>query len=811
MPKIVVKRKAEVYKEFPIRPFQSRISIGSEGDNDLILADKKVSMHHMVIEKEGTHYFVRDNQSAFGSFLNGEKIAERAPLTSGDEIKVGEHSLIFENILFEKGLDDGESQDVEIIEKDGMAADMTVPQSEPALELKEVDSSEFPVEQETETLPEIPKTIPTDKLVPHYLLAIYGPYLGKKYRLNFGTTRIGRDNTLNDIVIRENNKGDVDPSVSRRHATIFLEDRNYFIMDKRSKTRTRVNRQQLNEEDVIQLSPGDEIEIVSDQRSTIFRFIPEAMMDISPPKKTGDWWTRNSTWFVRGISVVASILLLVFLVNSIGKLSVINQKPSPLQFAEKSLIEGQNIQNLPLQPSETVSHIQSLAPSVADFDGDGFVDFAFVDKIGYLKIVNGRTLKPLWNKALTYQVSSPLGVVIADLNSNQLPDILIPADNSIIYAIDGKTGTEIWASPLLGGLFSGSPVVADLNGDRLQDVLICNQAGQIHIGYGGLSSPEWSTLRVEAEIRGTPSAGDVDDDGLPEVLVGTENGKVLIYDGTKDNFSQIIDINEELQKAKGSFFEDHPIRQRIAIGKLDADEYADFVVLTEHNHILAMSGRNLKRLWFDELESGFLGNSIAPPSLADLNDDGRLDVVLVTNDNAIIAYDGIGKSGAQKKILWGHIPENREQFVSYPVLVDINKDNNIDVLIAGFYGGLYIFNGKDGKIIKGYSAISSIEEAIIGTPMVADFQNDKSLDILLRKNNDSFHVLQTNSRIERSSVIWGQLNFNAQQTGCNILKKQSGSKFYIAILFSIIFLIGLIGYNVLYEIKRRNLFLKPSE
>jgi len=94
MPKIVVKRKAEVYKEFPIRPFQSRISIGSEGDNDLILADKKVSMHHMVIEKEGTHYFVRDNQSAFGSFLNGEKIAERAPLTSGDEIKVGEHSII---------------------------------------------------------------------------------------------------------------------------------------------------------------------------------------------------------------------------------------------------------------------------------------------------------------------------------------------------------------------------------------------------------------------------------------------------------------------------------------------------------------------------------------------------------------------------------------------------------------------------------------------------------------------------------------------------------------------------------------------
>ena len=642
------------------------------------------------------------------------------------------------------------------------------------------------------------------------MLAIYGPYLGKKYRLNFGVTRIGRDKTLNDIVIRENSKGDVDPSISRRHATIFMEDGNYFIMDKRSKTRTRVNSQQLSEDDVIQLFPHDELEIVSDQKSSIFRFVPEALMDFSHPKKAGYWWTRNSIWVVQAISAIISILLLTLAINSWVKLSVINQRPSPLQFAENLFIEEHNIQSIPLQPSETVSIIQSLAPSIADFNGDGYVDVAYVDKIGYLKIINGKTLEPLWNKPLSYQIQSPLGVVIADLNKNQLPDILIPANNSIIYAIDGKTGTEIWSSPLLGGLFSGNPVVADLNGDGLQDIFICSQTGQIHIGYGGFANPEWSTLQVEAEIKCTPSAGDVNSDDLPEVLVGTENGKVLIFDGKKDNFSQIIDINEELQKAKGSFFEDHPIRQRIAIGKLDADDYADFVVLTEQNHVLAMNGRDLKRLWFDELESGFLGNSIAPPTLADLNDDGRLDVVLVTNDNTIIAYDGTGKGGGQKKINWGYIPENREQFVSYPVLVDINKDKNIDVLVAGFYGGLYIFNGKDGKLINNYKAINSIEEAIIGTPMVADLRNDKNLDILLRKNNNSFFMLETNCRVTRSSVVWGQLNFDAKQAGCNLLQKQSGAKFYLVILFSIALLVVIIGYNVREILKRRNLFLTTS-
>jgi len=805
MPKIVVKRKAEVYKEFPIRPFQSRIIIGSEGDNDLIIADKKVSMHHLVIEKEGTCYYVRDNQSAFGSYLNGDRISDRALLSSGDEIKLGDHSLIFENVLFEKNVvDETSSESVESIEEVDFSTDQHVPISEPEIEFSEIDSNELSIEERNEKPPVSTISTPTENLVPHYLLAIYGPYLGKKYRLNYGVTKIGRDNTLNDIVIREDSKGKVDPSVSRRHATVFMEAGNYFIMDKRSKTRTRVNQQQLDEEDVIQLFPKDEIEIVSDQKSTIFRFVPETLMDFSRPKKAGFWWIRNSVWVIRAVSVVTSILLIALFINSWAKLSVINQKPSPLKFSEKSFFGEQNIQNIPLQPSETLAILPSLAPSVADFDGDGYVDVAYADQTGYLTVINGKTRGKLWNNSLLYQVQLPLGVVIVDLNNNQLPDILIPANNSIVYALDGKTGTEIWSSPLLGGLFSGNPVIADLNGDGLQDIFICNQGGQIHIGYGGLANPEWSTLQVEDEIKGTPSAGDVDNDGLPEVLVGTENGKVLIFDGTKDNFSQIIDVNEEFQKAKGSFFEDHPIRQRIAIGKLNPDNYSDLVILTEQNHILAMDGKDFKRLWFDELESGYLGGSIAPPTLADLNSNGRLDVVLVTNDNTIIAYEGSGRGGGQKKINWGYIPENREQFLSYPVLIDINKDKNIDVLVAGFFGGLYILNGQNGKLIKGYTAINNIEEAIIGTPMVADLQSDKNLDILLRKNNNSFSLLQTNCRVERSSVMWGQINFNALQTGCNSLQKKSGASYYFAILFSIVLLVMIIGYNVYEPLKRRD-------
>ncbi len=809
MPKIVVKRKAEIQKEFPIRPFQSRIAVGSEGDNDLVIADKKVSMHHLVIEKEGTRYFVHDNQSAFGSYLNGNKITDRLALSSGDEIKIGDHTLIFENVLFEKNTaENDQSKAVDISEEVDIVTDPPFSKIEAQTEFKDVALEETAVEEKRLPISTITSKIALENLVPHYLLAIYGPYLGKKYRLNYGITRIGRDSTLNDIVIRENNRKEVDPSISRRHATIFMENNNYFLMDKRSKTRTRVNRKQLSEDDVIQLLPNDEIEIVSDQKSTIFRFVPEALMDFSHPKKSGYWWIRNSNWVLRTASAICSFLLLMLLINSWTTISLINQKPSPLQFDEKLFIGAPSAQSNPLQANQLPSIMPSLTPSIADLNGDGYVDLAYPDRLGYLKVINGKTIKSLWNKPLSFQVQQPLGVVITDLNNNDLPDILVAGNNSILYALDGKTGTEIWSSPLLGGIFSGNPVAADLNGDKLQDVFICSQSGQIHIGYGGLGNPEWSTLQVEAEIKCTPSAGDIDNDGLPEVLVGTENGKILIFDGTKNNFSQILDVNEEFQKAKGSFFEDHPIHKRIAIGNLNSDDHVDFVILTEANHILAVNGKDFKRLWFDELGSEFMENTLAPPTLADLNADGRLDVLLVANNNTVIAYDGSGKGGGQKKINWGYISENQEQFVTYPVLVDVNKDNYIDVLVAGFSGGLYILNGMDGKIIKGYSAINNIEQAIIGSPLVADFQNDKSLDILLRKNDDSFSLLQTNSRVEQSSVLWGQINFDELQAGCNGLPIRSATKYYLAILLSLVILLAIVAYNIYEPLKRKKLFLK---
>ena len=449
MPKIIVKRKGDVYKEFLIRPFQSRIMIGSDGDNDLIISDNKVALHHLIIEKQGTEYFVKNLDEASVCHLNGKKIVKKTQISNGDRISIGDHSLVFENALFQS-VRNNLKPDQQEQKKQTESSVHDEPVKLPADDKNEIKAEEkkknikltfAPAEQNHSS--ELSETKPTEtESVPHYLIAIYGPYTGKKYRINFGTTKIGRDKTLNDIVINQTLTGEVDTSISRRHATIFFEEGHYYIADKRSKTRTRVNRRELKEDDVIELYPNDEIEIVSDRASTIFRFVPEGKENYARPRKSGDWWLRNGHLVKRAASVLICFLLMLLTIHLIGRLLIISQKPAPLTFTESIFFNVVGENQLVKNPDEAIQQYQSLSPAATDLNGDGYLDLIFLNKSRYLNVIDGRSKENLWGILSQYRVQLGSGIVLTDLNRNNLADVIVPAQNSKIYALDGKTGIQ---------------------------------------------------------------------------------------------------------------------------------------------------------------------------------------------------------------------------------------------------------------------------------------------------------------------------------------------------------------------------------
>ena len=95
MATLTLKQKAEVIKEWDLDSLPDRIEIGSEEANDIYIEDKKISISHLIIERREGGYYIEDNRSAFGTFVNRVRITKETRLSSGAlGFSVGVHSLV---------------------------------------------------------------------------------------------------------------------------------------------------------------------------------------------------------------------------------------------------------------------------------------------------------------------------------------------------------------------------------------------------------------------------------------------------------------------------------------------------------------------------------------------------------------------------------------------------------------------------------------------------------------------------------------------------------------------------------------------
>ncbi len=76
------------------RPAGPRTRIGRSPDCDIFLDDVTVSRNHAVLVEEDGTFFIEDQSSLNGTFVNRRRI-DRVPLEEGDEVQVGKYRLTF--------------------------------------------------------------------------------------------------------------------------------------------------------------------------------------------------------------------------------------------------------------------------------------------------------------------------------------------------------------------------------------------------------------------------------------------------------------------------------------------------------------------------------------------------------------------------------------------------------------------------------------------------------------------------------------------------------------------------------------------
>ena len=90
---IVVRQGKEPGRIFEIR--KDRLTIGRSRESDIFLEDLAVSrLHTSVSRDESGRFLLRDEGSANGTYVNGQRVSEQV-LEEGDEVQVGQTVLAF--------------------------------------------------------------------------------------------------------------------------------------------------------------------------------------------------------------------------------------------------------------------------------------------------------------------------------------------------------------------------------------------------------------------------------------------------------------------------------------------------------------------------------------------------------------------------------------------------------------------------------------------------------------------------------------------------------------------------------------------
>jgi len=368
----------------------------------------------------------------------------------------------------------------------------------------------------------------------------------------------------------------------------------------------------------------------------------------------------------------------------------------------------------------TASELRSLA--VYDLEGDDALEIvvsaAIESGTNTWVYDSGGALRPGWP-----QLSNDSGyaagiynanVAVGDLDGDGLGEIVAPSDVHYICAYE-RNGTQMPANAMYGGkgwgrvgvweslevelrgwgecsgaraeryrtnFAHGAAVIADVDGNGTAEVVVTGNVYDCAVGHppglyngvyvfradrsrfqaGGL---DWRTPPVDTGAplsedydviennQPNPAVADLDGDGRMEIVYASYDGRVHAFWLDKTEHGDwpyaVYDSAEGVYR-----FASEP-----AVADLDGDGHAEILVaswpqkaagLTGRLHILDYLGRPLYVVDLPAVAGDWNGG-LAAPTLANIDGDADLEVVVNTAHTGLVAYDLPGT--AQARVLWG--------------------------------------------------------------------------------------------------------------------------------------------------------------
>ncbi|RKZ29500.1 hypothetical protein DRQ33_08755 [bacterium] len=346
------------------------------------------------------------------------------------------------------------------------------------------------------------------------------------------------------------------------------------------------------------------------------------------------------------------------------------------------------------------------SPACADIDNDGYLEIVFGtyfdDEHAYA--LNAEDGSLLWR----FDVGGgPLDAapVIADLDSDDTLEIIIPASWGIIFCLN-PAGEIKWRYPSTGYIecIDSPPSVADIDGDGKLEVIFGAWYGKLYVLDGADGSLVWQKTYCDTGyIQSAPCILDCDGDGELDIAFGMYGGDCKVYAVSGSDGDTLWTFQADDRMYSGP-----------ATADIDLDGTPELVIGDYSGKVYALDAQDGSLIWQNEL-----AYYIFPPvTIAELVPDSLGPEILCAETDLFCL-------SANGEIIWTYHTGNLIDRGA--VVAEIDGDDNLEVIFGSSDGNLYVLDGENGNLVWQFT--TGEDYPIENAPIVADFDNDGNVDI----------------------------------------------------------------------------------